>query len=73
MTVAQLLVIALLAYWGRGAYAGGVALLLAAQLLLMRPLLERPKDRAAWYSATGVTLYVLGMLLTAVALRRVGA
>ena len=34
----------------------------------MMRLLENPKERAPWYNATGVTLYVLGMLVTAFAL-----
>ena len=28
-------------------------------------LLDSPRERAPWYNATGVTLYVLGMLVTA--------
>jgi hypothetical protein len=35
----------------------------------MPRLLREPREGAAWYSATGVTLYVLGMAVTAVALR----
>jgi chlorophyll synthase len=30
--------------------------------------LDRPLERATWYSGTGVTLYVLGMLTAALAL-----
>jgi chlorophyll synthase len=39
------------------------------QLVLMRRLLKRPRELAPWYNGTGITLYVLGMLLTAFALR----
>ena len=36
---------------------------------LMRRLLAAPRERAAWYNGTGTTLYVLGMLVAAFALR----
>ena len=48
-------------------------LLLAAQLLLMRRFLAEPVARATWYSAFGVLLYVLGMLLAAFAVRAIVA
>ena len=51
--------------------AGTVVVLLAAQLLLMLRLLDDPRARAPWYNATGTSLYVLGMLVTAFALRPV--
>ena len=35
----------------------------------MRVLLSDPKGRAPWYNATGVTLYISGMMVSAVALR----
>jgi chlorophyll/bacteriochlorophyll a synthase len=37
----------------------------------MRRLLQRPRELAPWYNGTGITLYVLGMLLSAFALRGV--
>jgi chlorophyll synthase len=46
-----------------------VALLHVAQLALMARLLRDPRALAPWYNATGVTLYVLGMLVCAFALR----
>lgn len=69
MAVPQVGVIALLWVWGQPFHAGTVALLLLAQLLLMARLLQNPRARAPWYSATGVSLYVLGMLVSAFALR----
>jgi chlorophyll synthase len=69
MAIAQFAVIGLLLFWQRGGYGLGVALVLAAQLLLMRRLLQRPRELAPWYNGTGITLYVLGMLLAAIALR----
>jgi chlorophyll/bacteriochlorophyll a synthase len=69
MAVPQLIVIALLASWNAPYHAGVVALLLAAQIVLMRTLLADPRGKAAWYNATGTSLYVLGMLAAAFALR----
>jgi chlorophyll synthase len=40
-----------------------------AQLLLMVRLLRNPRELAPWYNATGTTLYVIGMLVTAFTLR----
>lgn len=68
MTAAQLVVIAGLILLGMGVYAGIVAALLAAQMLLMARLLQSPREHAPWYNATGTTLYVLGMLVTALAI-----
>ena len=68
MTTPQLLVIALLWHWGFGIAALSVTGLLAAQLVLMARLLREPKARAPWYNATGTTLYVLGMLASAIAI-----
>ncbi len=38
------------------------------QLLLMVRLLRDPRRFAPWYNATGTTLYVLGMMVSAVGL-----
>ncbi|MFZ5692696.1 MAG: hypothetical protein ACOY5F_15725 [Pseudomonadota bacterium] len=35
----------------------------------MPRLLRDPRGKAAWYNATGVTLYVSGMLISAFAVR----
>ena len=69
MAIAQAAVIGLLFWWGHGWYATAVGVLLLAQLALMERLLDDPRDLAPWYNATGVVLYVLGMLATAFALR----
>ena len=69
MAAPQLVVVALLVSWGRPYYAIGVAALVAVQLGLMTRLVQDPKGRAAWYNATGTTLYVLGMLASALAVR----
>ncbi len=69
MAVPQVVVVATLAVWGRPVEAALVAALLAAQVALMPRLLASPRERAPWYSGTGVSLYVLGMLAAAFALR----
>lgn len=69
MALPQAMVVGLLIHWGQPLHAAGVAGLLLAQLLMMRRFLAQPRERATWYSAQGVTLYVLGMLLSALALR----
>ena len=69
MALPQAAVVALLLQWGQPWHAAGVAGLLLVQLAMMRRFLAQPRERATWYSAQGVTLYVLGMLLSAFALR----
>jgi chlorophyll synthase len=69
MALPQLVVVALLVAWGRPVHAALVALLLVAQVVLMARLLQSPRERAPWYNATGTSLYVLGMLVSAFALR----
>jgi chlorophyll synthase len=69
MAAPQFVVIALLAYWGHWPHAAGVAALLAGQFALMRRLLKNPREQAPFYNATGTTLYVLGMLISAFAMR----
>jgi chlorophyll synthase len=72
MLVPQLFVVALLIHWDRSAYALGVLVSAALQVWLMQRLLTDPRKLAPWYNATGVTLYVLGMLLGAFAVRTLG-
>ncbi|MFU8764423.1 MAG: chlorophyll synthase ChlG [Haliea sp.] len=69
MTLPQLAVIGLLWFWGLEAYAGVIALLLVLQWAAMLRLLRDPRGLAPWYNTTGVMLYVLGMMASAVALR----
>ncbi len=69
MALPQMVVIGLIYYWGQSFYALAIAVLLLAQFLLMQKLLRNPHQRAAWYNATGTSLYVLGMLIAAFALQ----
>jgi chlorophyll/bacteriochlorophyll a synthase len=71
MGLPQVAVIALLVDWGQPLHAVGVGALLAVQLLMMRRFLATPVARALWYSGFGVPLFVLGMLVSAFALRAV--
>jgi chlorophyll synthase len=69
MAVPQAIVIALLVSWGQAGAAAIVSGLLLAQIALMVRFLRDPVQRATWYSALGVSLYVLGMLASAFAVR----
>ena len=69
MGMAQVLVIAMLVIWGKPIHAGLVFVLLIGQIWAMATLLKDPKAKAPWYNATGVAMYVSGMMITATALR----
>jgi len=69
MAVPQVVVVVLLIGWQRPVHALAVGFMLLVQLILMDRFLESPKARATWYSGLGVTLYVIGMLVSAFALR----
>jgi chlorophyll synthase len=67
MAAAQLAVILMLVVIDRPFHALIITVLLGAQIVLMLQLLKDPRGKAVWYSATGVTLFVLGMLVSAFA------
>jgi chlorophyll synthase len=69
MALPQVAVIALLLAWQAPLHAAMVGALLAAQLALMPALVRSPRAGAPKYNATGTSLYVLGMLAAAFALR----
>jgi chlorophyll synthase len=69
MAVPQLVVIALLVAWDRPYHAAVVGVVLLAQGAAMLRMLRDPRGLAPWYNGTGVTLYVLGMLASAFAVR----
>ena len=68
MLLPQCVVIGLLLHWQLQLSALIVSIVLVAQILCMKRLLSDPKGLAPWYNATGVTLYVLGMMSTAAGL-----
>jgi chlorophyll/bacteriochlorophyll a synthase len=69
MAISQAIVVALLVLWGHLIQGAIVATFLAVQIILMRRLLRSPREYAAWYNASGTSLYVLGMMASAIALR----
>jgi chlorophyll synthase len=68
MALPQVAVIGLLLAWGRPIHAAIVAVLLVAQFALMPRFLRDPRAQAPWYNGTGTSLYVLGMLASALAM-----
>jgi chlorophyll/bacteriochlorophyll a synthase len=68
MGVAQIAVVALLLWRDLMLSAVIVGVLTAVQLGLMNRLVREPARLAPWYNATGVSLYVLGMLGAALGL-----
>jgi chlorophyll synthase len=68
MAAPQVVVVALLVAWDFPITAAIVAALLLAQVTLMVRMLGNPRELAPWYNATGTSLYVAGMMATAVAL-----
>lgn len=65
MIAPQLVIITGLLWFGATLSAAAIALLLSAQIALMAEFLKSPREKAAWYNATGTSLYVLGMLICA--------
>lgn len=65
----QFVVVALIISWQQHIAAAIVAALMLGQAILMRRFLKDPIANAVGYSALGVTLYVLGMLASAFAVR----
>lgn len=72
MATPQIAVIVFLNYWGAPIYSIAVIALLLIQFSLMPRLLRSPGQMAPWYNATGTSLYVFGMLISAFALRSIG-
>ena len=72
MATPQIAVIVFLNYWGAPIYSIAVIALLLIQFSLMPRLLRSPGQMAPWYNATGTSLYVCGMLVSAFALRSIG-
>jgi len=69
MLLPQCAVVALLVAWGNPLHAGIVGALVLAQCLCMARMLTDPRRFAPWYNATGVSLYVLGMMTSAFAMQ----
>lgn len=68
MLAPQLVIVALHVFvWDRPWFGLAVAALVALQVWLMTKLLRDPLGRAPWFNATGTGAYVLGMMVSAVA------
>jgi chlorophyll synthase len=72
MALPQVVVIAMLVSWQAPYHALGVVGLLIAQGVLMAWFLRKPVERALYYSGFGVPLFVVGMMVSAFALRATG-
>jgi chlorophyll synthase len=73
MATPQIVVIILLTTWGAPWHALAVAALLIGQAVLMVWFIAKPVERALFYSGFGVPLFVSGMMVSAFALRSLGA
>jgi chlorophyll synthase len=65
----QAVVVVLLFWWGLPVAACAIAALMAVQAVLLHQFVEKPVERALWYSALGVPFSVLGMMVAAWAVR----
>ena len=72
MLVPQILVILLLAHWGKPVQAALVLALGLGQVWAMSVMLRNPRAKAPWYNGTGVLMYISGMMVAATALRAMG-
>jgi chlorophyll synthase len=72
MAVPQAIVAMLFLVWHRPLSALATGVFLLVQLGLMTRLLADPRARAPWYNATGISAYVLGMLVSAFAVAAMG-
>ncbi|MBO0663308.1 chlorophyll synthase ChlG [Jiella sp. MQZ9-1] len=68
MAVPQIMAAGLLFAWSAPISSLIVTASIAVQLGLMRHFVNDPRSRAPWYNATGTSLYVAGMMVTAFAL-----
>lgn len=69
MLAAQLVVVGLLISWQRSEHAFAIVFLMVSQVFAMRVLFRDPAKKAPWYNGVGVTLYVIGMMISAFAVR----
>jgi chlorophyll synthase len=69
MAIPQIIMITCLFSWGLVISGICITLLLIGQMAAMAKLLKDPEKFAPWYNATGVLMYVSGMMVSAVGLR----
>jgi chlorophyll synthase len=68
MITPQLGVLWLLINWGHSVAASLIAFLIVGQLMAMLRFLNNPRQLAPWYNGVGVTQYVAGMMVSALAM-----
>ena len=66
MVAAQVAVVAALWLWALPVYAAIVGVATLIQIGFMRHMMTNPSKLAPWYNGTGILLYVLGMLASAI-------
>jgi chlorophyll synthase len=72
MVVAQIVVLFLMASWGKPIHVLLLGGLLLGQIPMLHRFLSNPREHALWYSGFGVPLFVLGMMVSAFAIRGMG-
>ena len=68
MSLAQIIIIIIFIYLKINFIAMIVLLLLCIQFIAMIKMLKNPKKLVPWYNATGVFLYIIGMMVSAIGL-----
>ena len=69
MALPQVVVIAMVFWWGAPLHGAAITGLLIGQIVLKRWFVRSPSDRALYYSGFSVPIYVSGMMVSAFALR----
>ncbi len=65
MTIPQFAVVGLLLQWSLPWHALAISVLVLGQMAAMLRMITNPEKFAPWYNATGVAMYVSGMLVAA--------
>ena len=73
MLIPQIFVVGLLLSWNTYFHAAMLCLMIFFQGLFMRTFLSKPLEKAIFYSAFGVPVFVSGMMISAFALRSITA
>ncbi|MFL2801139.1 MAG: chlorophyll synthase ChlG [Paracoccaceae bacterium] len=68
MSLAQIIIIFIFIYLKINFIAMIILLLLCIQFIAMIKMLKNPKKLVPWYNATGVFLYIVGMMVSAIGL-----
>jgi chlorophyll synthase len=69
MIVPQFFVLGFIGHWGTPYHVIAIGVLCFVQILMLSRFIAAPVERALWYSGFGVPLFVVGMMISAFALR----